>query len=91
MTADIDALLKDRSKTAKGPFVFPSRNCPDKPSGSVRKAHDKAVEDAGIGEHFLLYDLRHTFAPRAVARGVDLPMLSAMLGHTSIQMTMRYY
>jgi integrase len=91
MTADIDALLKDRSKTAKGPFVFPSRNCPDKPSGSVRKAHDKAVEDAGIGEHFLLYDLRHTFAPRAVARGVDLPTLSAMLGHTSIQMTMRYY
>jgi integrase len=56
----------------------------------VRKAHDQAIEDAGIGDHFRLYDLRHTFATRAVAGGVDLPTLSAMLGHTSIQMTMRY-
>jgi integrase len=90
MTEDIHALLKDRSKTAKGPFIFPARNRTDKPIGSVRKAHDKAVEDAGIGDHFRLYDLRHTFATRAVAGGVDLPTLSAMLGHTSIQMTMRY-
>ena len=48
------------------------------------------MEDAGIGDHFRLYDLRHTFATRAVAGGVDLPTLPAMLGHTSISMTMRY-
>jgi integrase len=45
---------------------------------------------AVIKPHFVLYDLRHTFATRAVAAGVDLPTLSAMLGHTSITMTMRY-
>jgi hypothetical protein len=90
MTADVHAILKGRAKVAKGPFVFPSKSSTDKPIGSVRKAHDKAVEDAGIGDHFRLYDLRHTFATRAVAGGVDLPTLSAMLGHTSIQMTMRY-
>lgn len=90
MTADVHDILKDRAKTAKSPFVFPSRYSTDKPIGSVRKAHDKAVENAGIGDHFRLYDLRHTFATRAVAGGVDLPTLSAMLGHTSIQMTMRY-
>jgi integrase len=90
MTAEVYAILKERAKNAKGPFVFRSKNGSDRPIGSVRKAHDKAVEDAGIVEHFRLYDLRHTFATRAVAGGVDLPTLSAMLGHTSIQMTMRY-
>jgi integrase len=75
---------------AKGPFVFSSKCGPERPIGSGRKAHDQAIEDAGIGDHFRLYDLHHTFATRAVAGDVDLPTLSAMLGHTSIQMTMRY-
>lgn len=90
MTADVCTILRKRARIAKGPFVFWSKLSGDKPIGSVRKAHDSAVEKAGILEHFRLYDLRHTFATRAVAGGVDLPTLSAMLGHTSIQMTMRY-
>jgi integrase len=90
MTADVAELLKRRVKKSKGPFVFPAKGDSDCPIGSVRKAHDAAVENAGIKDHFRLYDLRHTFATRAVAAGVDLPTLSAILGHTSIQMTMRY-
>lgn len=90
MTANVCAILRKRAKAARGPFVFRSKGSWDKPIKSVRKAHDHAVEKAGIQEHFRLYDLRHTFATRAVAGGVDLPTLSAMLGHTSIQMTMRY-
>jgi integrase len=90
MTADVVEMLERRTKKPKSPFVFPSRGNLDCPIGSVRKAHDAAVEKAGIKEHFRLYDLRHTFATRAVAAGVDLPTLSAILGHTSIQMTMRY-
>jgi hypothetical protein len=39
---------------------------------------------------FRLYDLRHTEASRAAMAGVDLPTLAALLGHTSLQMTMRY-
>lgn len=90
MTENVVEFLKRRAKKAKSQFLFPSKGNPDRPIGSVRKAHDAAVEKAGIKEHFLLYDLRHTFATRAVAAGVDLPTLSAILGHTSIQMTMRY-
>jgi len=90
MTDDVYELLKCRAAKAKGAFVFPSKGDPSRPINSVRKAHDKAVERAGIADHFRLYDLRHTFATRAVAGGVDLPTLSAMLGHTSITMTMRY-
>jgi integrase len=90
MTADVAELLKRLTKKPTSPFVFPSKGSADRSIGSVRKAHDAAVEKAGIKDHFRLYDLRHTFATRAVAAGVDLPTLSAILGHTSIQMTMRY-
>jgi integrase len=61
-----------------------------KPIGSVKKAHQTAMKRAKIKRHFRLYDLRHTFATRAVASRLDLPTLSALLGHASIQMTMRY-
>ncbi|MGB8441208.1 MAG: tyrosine-type recombinase/integrase, partial [Candidatus Acidiferrales bacterium] len=74
----------------KGSYVFPSKKHTDRPIASVRKAHNAAIRRAAIKQHFVLYDLRHTFATRAVAAGVDLPTLSAMLGHTSITMTMRY-
>jgi hypothetical protein len=60
------------------------------PKGSVKKAHRLAASKAGIEGRFRLYDLRHTFATRAVAAGADLPTLSALWGHTTIQMTMRY-
>lgn len=93
MSESVCASLRQRAKNSKAlgsPFAFPSPTDPQRPLGSVRKAHDAAVKRAGIADHFRLYDLRHTFATRAAASGVDLPTLSSMLGHTKIQMTMRY-
>jgi integrase len=93
MTEDVSCFFKARIKRfeEKGtPFVFPSPYNLEKPIGSVKKAHRLAAAGADIKGHFRLYDLRHTFATRAVAAGADLPTLSALLGHTTIQMTMRY-
>jgi hypothetical protein len=39
---------------------------------------------------FRLYDLRHTWATRAAMSGIDLVTLTAMLGHSRIQMVLRY-
>jgi integrase len=93
MTDDALSLLKLRVKEAdklETPYVFPSPHNVQRPIGSVKKAHSAAVTRAKITRRFRLYDLRHTFATRAVASGTDLPTLSSLLGHASILMTMRY-
>lgn len=55
----------------------------------LNAAHRGAVSRAGI-EPVRLYDLRHTFATRATEAGVDLVTLAALLGHSRVQMVMRY-
>lgn len=90
MTEEVWKILKARVIAARGAYVFPSTKNPDRPIGSVRKAHDATVARARITDEFRLYDLRHTYATRAAAAGVDLPTLAALLGHSKITMTMRY-
>jgi integrase len=90
MTEDVLSILKARAVAARTQYVFPSPDNLERPIGSVRKAHDAAVRRAKVRPAFRLYDLRHTYATRVVMAGVDLPTLAALLGHTNIQMTMRY-
>jgi integrase len=56
----------------------------------LRKSHGRAVRRAGIVPAFRMYDLRHTFATRAAEKGIALPVLAAILGHSDVRMTMRY-
>src|SRR4030095_1251369 len=51
--------------------------------------HNGALKTSGVAR-FRLYDLRHTFATRAAESGVDLVTLAALLGHSNIQMVLRY-
>ncbi len=44
---------------------------------------------AGLPE-IRIHDLRHTFASQLVMRGVPLNAVKELLGHATIEMTMRY-
>jgi integrase len=37
-----------------------------------------------------MHDLRHSFASHAAAMSETLPMISKLLGHSSVKMTARY-
>jgi integrase len=70
-------------------YVFPSKRDPKRPMGQIANTHHRTVERAGL-PWFRLYDLRHTFATRAVQSGMDLPTLAGILGHSKINMVLRY-
>jgi len=57
---------------------------------TVKNGHNRAVKRAGITGPFVLYDLRHTFATRSLDAGVDLLTMSKILGHSRIDMSLRY-
>jgi integrase len=54
-----------------------------------RNWFERALRQGGISS-FRWHDLRHTFASRLVMRGVDIVTVSHLMGHKSIQITMRY-
>jgi integrase len=71
-------------------FLFLCETDSSRPIPKVNNAHDRAVTSASKVAPFRLYDCRHTWATRAVESGVDLVTLAAMLGHSKINMVLRY-
>ena len=82
-------VLMRRLNDLKTPYIFPCETDDRRPVPKVNNAHDRAVKASGVAP-FRLYDLRHTWATRAAESGTDLITLAALLGHSKIQMVLRY-
>ena len=71
-------------------FVFLDED--DKPltKEKVARKFSMAKAVAGINRRLRIHDLRHTFASTLVSSGVNLKVVSDLLGHTDIATTARY-
>ena len=76
-------------RRAKREVSVPAPERSRKTHAEGNNAHQGALKRTGLAA-FRLYDLRHTWATRAAMSGIDLVTLAAMLGHSRIQMVLRY-
>jgi len=88
LNAPARALLERQPRTG-GDYVFPSREDPSRSRSTELSLWRKIRKQARL-EDVRLHDLRHTFASYAVMRGVPLPVVSRLLGHSNTRMTLRY-
>ena len=81
--------ILDRQPRNGSPFVFPSPRDSARPRGPHLPFWYRVRREAGI-EDVRLHDLRHTMASHAVMNGVPVPVVSRLLGHSDVRMTLRY-
>jgi len=78
--------LKQASGKSEHVFLAPAS---ERPMKDVKTAFKAACRRAGI-KGLRFHDLRHHAASKMVEAGIDLVTVSKILGHASIQTTMRY-
>ena len=81
----------ERQPRLGSPWVFPTPFNREKPRSvdSVDRLWRMARKQAEI-EDVRLHDLRHSVASQAVLKGVPLPVVARLLGHSQVSMTLRY-
>jgi integrase/recombinase XerD len=73
------------------PYLFASRRTGRPPTqASVCEAFAQAQEQAGISKRVRPHVLRHSYATHLLEAGTDIRVIQALLGHRSLQTTMRY-
>jgi site-specific recombinase XerD len=71
------------------PLLLPRENGRPLDRHTVTRFLNKAGSAAGL-PHIHPHQLRHTLATQAINRGMSLEAIAAMLGHRSMDMTLRY-
>jgi integrase len=88
ITEPIQAVLNDIERQDKNPYVIYG-----KVEGNyltdLQHPWRRIRERADL-EGVRIHDLRHTYASRAIAKGMSIPMVGKLLGHTQVQTTARY-
>ena len=83
-------LKKHREESKKGSFVFHDGRGDQIENNRLRKRIMSLTKKCGFPEVTKLHTLRHTFASHLVMKGIDLPTVKKLMGHSDIQTTMIY-
>ena len=83
----VRATLKGLIRRLDCPYVFADNK--GNRFKSVTKSFKSALKRAEI-KNFRFHDMRHTFASQLVMKGVDITTVKELLGHKTLDMTMRY-
>jgi site-specific recombinase XerD len=71
------------------PLLLPRESGRPLDRHTITRMINKAGRDAGLS-HIHPHQLRHTLATQAINRGMTLEAIAALLGHRSLDMTLRY-
>ncbi len=85
---ELAAVLRGHPTVEGSPFVFATIRGTKRTNNMIREVQ-RLAKKAGI-EGVTLHVLRHTFASQIAMKTGDIASLKTLLGHSSIQMTMRY-
>jgi integrase len=77
------------SRDAESPYVFPSSKGRTGHVAGFEKSWQTILKAAGI-TGLRIHDLRHSFASQLASSGASLPLIGALLGHSSPATTARY-
>ncbi|MCY4480885.1 MAG: site-specific integrase [Rhodospirillales bacterium] len=88
LTPTASQVLTGITRVRRSPWVFPGKR-PDRHLSDLSPYWQRVRERAEV-EDVRIHDLRHSFASRALALGLALPMIGRLLGHTDIGSTARY-
>lgn len=88
-----DALMavleQHKTKAHNGSLVFHDQGKRIEPN-SLRKKLMALTKKCGFPDVTKIHSLRHTFASHLVMKGVDLPTIKKLMGHSDIETTMIY-
>ena len=84
-------LLSKHPRHITNPYVFPSPNKEGMPRDrdAFGPMLTQLLDDLGL-PHYRVHDLRHAFGTTLAVKGVDPRTIMELMGHTNIEMTMRY-
>jgi integrase len=90
LTGESVVILRTRIEKVGSGWLFPSRRFKGEHIVKLIGQHDIVCMDAGVS--FCMYDLRHTFATRALTEAkMDVGTVAALMGHSSPTIVLKHY